>query len=100
MLLKQIRSPTFMEADSKLDGGIEQEWKQFVARNPSIMKNMRLPYLMDITTSFSSLLCNMQVQDSALVTRLQFEQPTQVASADEHKFDCLWACSSPSHPSA
>jgi hypothetical protein len=45
---------TFSDADLKGDGKIDpDEWKEFVSKNPSLIKNMTLPYLKWVASSLS-----------------------------------------------
>ncbi|XP_057994141.1 calcineurin B-like protein 8 isoform X1 [Hevea brasiliensis] len=62
--VESIVDKTMLEVDLKGDGKIDQEeWKEYVAKNPSLIKNMTLLYLKELTLAFPSFIVNTEVPD-------------------------------------
>jgi serine/threonine-protein phosphatase 2B regulatory subunit len=56
-----------VQADRKNDGKIDiDEWKDFVSLNPSLIKNMTLPYLKDINRTFPSFVSSCEEEEMEL----------------------------------
>ncbi|GJS63524.1 calcineurin B-like protein 7 [Tanacetum coccineum] len=62
--IEAILDKTILDADLNGDGKIDlEEWKIFISKNPSILKNMTLPLLREITQAFPNFVLNTQVRE-------------------------------------
>ncbi|KAF5800878.1 putative EF-hand domain-containing protein [Helianthus annuus] len=63
-----ILNKTILDADLNGDGKIDiEEWKIFVSKNPSILKNMTLPLLREITQAFPNFVIHTKVRELEVV---------------------------------
>ncbi|KAK6947934.1 EF-hand domain [Dillenia turbinata] len=69
-IVEEMVDKTFMEADSNGDGRIDyEEWKEFVAKNPSVLKSMTLPQLRDMTIAFPSFVLRTKLSESDILDK-------------------------------
>nr|XP_009402757.1 PREDICTED: calcineurin B-like protein 4 [Musa acuminata subsp. malaccensis] len=63
-IVETIVGNTFVQADLNGDGKIDlDEWREFVKKNPSLIRNMTLPYLKDISMAFPSFVMHSEGSD-------------------------------------
>lgn len=68
-LVEAIVDKTLLETDLKGDGKIDlEEWKEMVSKHPSLIKNMTLQFLEEITLAFPSFVMKTRVHDSDLIS--------------------------------
>nr|XP_043638848.1 calcineurin B-like protein 7 [Erigeron canadensis] len=67
--VEAILDKTILDADLNGDGKIDlEEWKVLISKYPSILKNMTLPLLREITQAFPNFVLNTQVRELEVIT--------------------------------